>query len=113
MGKTRDINGLRIDLRAVIYRYQKWWIAHCLELDLVAEGATPIDAFRDLMELSASQVKAACKMGNLDSIFRSAPPEIWTMFSRARDLPRPGRAITEKRTSGSVTRFEAREAAFV
>ncbi|MGO8688871.1 MAG: hypothetical protein ACLQLG_04500 [Thermoguttaceae bacterium] len=98
---------MRLDLRAVIYRHQRWWIAHCLELDLVAEGPTPASAFQDLRELSTSQIEAAKKMGNLESIFRAAPPEIWAMFFRARRASLP---VKRKQTSGSVESFEAREA---
>ena len=109
MGKTRDRNGVRMDLRAVVYRHHKWWIAHCLELDLVAEGTTPENAIRDLIEISISQVEAATKIGNLESIFRAAPPEFWAMFSRAGDVP----PIKKKLASRSIERFEAREAVLV
>ncbi len=106
MVKTQDCGQVRIDLRAVVYRHHKWWIAHCLELDLVAEGTTPDKAIRDLFEISITQVETAAKTGNLETIFRAAPPEFWAMFSLSADA----RPIKKKLTSGSIERFEAREA---
>lgn len=108
MSKVSVRTDVRIDLRAVVYRHQKWWIAHCLELDLVAEGTTLAGALHDLMEICISQVETATKMGNLESIFRAAPPEFWAMFSRSgHSVP-----IEKRPASRSVESFEAREAVF-
>jgi hypothetical protein len=108
MAKSKAVEDVRVELRAVVYRHQEWWIAHCLELDLVSEGTTPENALRDLLEISIFQVETAQEMGNLESIFRPAPPEIWAMYSRAGNLP----PMKKKLTSRSIERFEAREAAF-
>jgi hypothetical protein len=94
----------RVDLRAVVYPHQDGWIAHCLELDLVAEGTSAAEALRDVMDLAAIQVDAAIDAGDLESIFRPAPPEVWAMFSRAGDT-----AAAPRRRPKSVARFEARE----
>ncbi len=97
----------RIPLRAVVYPHGKWWIAHCLELDLVAEGTTPESALQDLIDLSSVQIKMAVKNNDLRSAFSAAPPEIWAMFSRAKDRP------LKKKPTAPVERFEAREAVLV
>jgi hypothetical protein len=107
MAKAAAKQAFRIDLRAVVYPHGKWWIAHCLELDLVAEGRDPLSALKDLLELSATQVSAAMEAGDLQSIFRSAPPELWALFSRASDLPAASRL---RRLPQPLQRFEAREA---
>ena len=75
----------RIPLQAVVYPHGKWWIAHCLELDLVAEGKTAELALKDLIDISILQIKTAISNQDLMSVFRPAPPEIWAMFSRAKD----------------------------
>jgi hypothetical protein len=108
MAKAKAKKAFRIELRAVAYRHGEWWIAHCLELDLVAEGKTPKDAMKDVMDLCCTQIEAAMGSGDLQSIFRAAPPEIWAMFSRAEDAPFKG-----LREPSCVERFEAREAALV
>ncbi len=94
-------------LRAVVYQHENWWIAHCLEMDLVAEGKTPAAALNDLMDLSLTHIEIALEQGDLESIFRPAPPEIWRMFSTANEMP------IRRKPRWPVTRFEAREAAMV
>ncbi len=105
--KNNNSRELRLDLRAVIYRHGKWWIAHCLETDLVAEGNRPARALKELIELTATQIKAAMDSGDLESIFRPAPPEIWATFSFSREVELPPVRDALLR---SVGRFEAREA---
>jgi predicted RNase H-like HicB family nuclease len=97
----------RIQLRAVVYPHGKWWIAHCLELDIVAEGKSPESALQDLIDLSSIQIKTAIANQDLRSAFSAAPPEIWAMFSRAKDHP------VKKKPSGPVESFVAREAVLV
>ena len=104
MVKAKD-NGFRVALRAVVYRHHAWWIAHCLELDLVAEGKRPVEALNDLRDIAVTQVDLAAREGRLESIFRTAPPEIWAMFARAVDAP-----PLKKKSMKVVERFEAREA---
>jgi hypothetical protein len=103
-GKKPDC---RIPLQAVVYPHGKWWIAHCLELDLVAEGETPEAALQDLIDISVLQIKTAIKNHDLTSAFRPAPPEIWAMFSRAKDRP------VKKKPALPVESFEAREAVLI
>ena len=109
IGQVKKTNAreLRLDLRAVVYPHGKWWIAHSLEMDLVAEGEGPKQALRDLIELTATQIEAAMSSGSLESIFRPAPPEIWAMFSFSREVSLP---LVKPELWQSVDRFEAREA---
>jgi hypothetical protein len=93
-----------IPLRAVVYREGKWWLAHCLELDLVAEGATPDDALRDLTDLTILQIRTAQEDGNLEAVFRSAPAAIWRLFAMANP-----RSTGRRRLPKPIERFEARE----
>lgn len=75
---------LKLDLRAVGYREGKRWIAHCLELDIVAQGDTSEKALSNLAELCSTQIEAAIEEGDLRSIIFPAPPEIWQLFFLAR-----------------------------
>ncbi len=87
MKKNSARNGvahtISVDIRGVVYREGPWWIAHALELDLPAEGDTPEAAIRASIDLCAFQVAEAIKDGDLRSIFRPAPPELWELFARA------------------------------
>ena len=87
---------IRLTFRALIYRDDQWWIAHCLETDVVAEGQTPLRAFESLQSLTGFQIETALKEGNLQSIFHQAPPEILLAFATGYDRRfrrRPPKAI--------------------
>ena len=88
---------IRVTLRIVVYRESRLWLAHCLELDIVAEGTTSAAAVKDLLDLCLLQIDVAGEEGDLESIFRPAPPEIWKMFfmSQKRKMvkPPPGSAV--------------------
>jgi hypothetical protein len=103
MAKTKAKAAFRIALRAVAYQHGPWWIGHCLELDLVAEGKTPSGAIADVMDLASTQIAAALESGDIESVFRAAPPEIWAMFSVASDVH------VKHKPASPVERFEARE----
>lgn len=83
------MNNFRIALRGLVYREDKWWISHCLELDIVAEGDTSDDAVESCMRLCELQISEAIKTEDLDSIFRPAPPEYWRMYWQGVDVEVP------------------------
>ena len=93
---------VRLTLRALIYQEDDWWIAHCLEMDLAAEGTSPMKAFENLLSLTALQLDTAMEEGDLQSVFRSAPPEIFAQFAIGKD-----RTI-RRRPPKSVERFDVR-----
>jgi hypothetical protein len=103
---------LRIDLRVILYREDGKWLAHCLELDIVAEGATPQEAIEDIVDLCNLQVRTALEDGDLQSVFRPAPPEIWKMFfmgEEKKSASRLRKAASRVSPSRPVERFETRE----
>lgn len=66
-----------IPLHAVTYQDDGGqWIAHCLELDIAAEGATKKAAEQDLGDLCRLQVESA---DDVDSILRDAPHSLWDL----------------------------------
>ena len=109
---ARTGSNLRINLSAIVYQEDGVWIAHCLELDIVAEGADTNDAIRSLVSLCDLQIKTALEEGDLKSVFRPAPPEVWQMFSSGRVLAEKKRAQGRPRFEAPVDRFEARGLAF-
>ena len=64
-----------INLSAIVYCEDGVWLAHCLELDIVAEGTDLQDALRSLMSLCDLQITTALEEGDIAAIFRPAPPE--------------------------------------
>jgi hypothetical protein len=96
---TREV---RLTLRALIYRESDWWLAHCLELDLVAEGKSPQAAFDHLLEITNMQIVTAIEAGDLESIFRPAPPEIQATWATSHDR------IIRRKPPANVERFDVR-----
>ena len=72
----------RLILCALIYKDDDWWVAHCLQTDIVAEGNSPTKAFTNLQSLTAFQIETALESGDLQSIFHPAPSEIQAAFAR-------------------------------
>jgi hypothetical protein len=56
------------------------FVAHCLELDIVATAKTLDQVQKDIIDLIDTQVDYAFSNNNLENLFRSAPPEIWEIF---------------------------------
>lgn len=98
----KTMTQVRLTLRALVYRDDDWWVAHCLETDVVAEGATPIKAFENLQSLTDFQIETALEAGDLQSIFRQAPPEILAAFATGLDRH------FRRRPPRAVERFDAR-----
>lgn len=88
---------IRLDFQVLIYREAPFWIAHCLETDLVAEGETEAEAIDNLIAISNVQIQAALDEGDLASVFSPAPPEVWRMYAVAAEGPsrRPRKAIKQ------------------
>jgi hypothetical protein len=88
---------IRLDFRVLIYREEPYWIAHCLETDLVSEGKTVSQAIDGLVGISNVQIQAALEEGDLASVFSPAPPDVWRMYSIAAEGPsrRPRKAVKQ------------------
>jgi predicted RNase H-like HicB family nuclease len=72
---------MKLDFQVLVYPEDDWWIAHCLEMDLPAEGNTPDEAIQNLLDIARVQVEDALKHQNLTSIFSAAPAELWRQFA--------------------------------
>jgi predicted RNase H-like HicB family nuclease len=94
---------VRLILNVLIYRDDEWWVAHCLETDVVAEGDSPSKAFENLRGLTEYQIETALSEGDLESIFRPAPAETQRAFASAYDRP------FRRRPPQAVERFNVRE----
>ena len=63
-----------------IKRDEESYIAHCLELDIVATAPTLEQVKDDINSLIKTQVDFAFNNDNLDNLFHSAPKEVWQEF---------------------------------
>ncbi len=61
------------------------FVAHCMELDIVATGQSIDEATEDLIGLIIAQLQYAFSNDNLDHLYRPAPPEVWREFYLCRE----------------------------
>ena len=99
---VKPAESMRISLRAVVYRENGHWIAHCLEMDIVADAKTASQALRDLLDLCGLQIRVAWEEGDIDSVFRPAPAHVMRMFFMGRPMTAP------RQRAHPVTSMEAR-----
>jgi hypothetical protein len=71
----------------VLYREEDHWIAHCIEMDLVADGLTPTKAIQHLRRIIDFQISSVLLAGNLESLFSRAPSDIIAAFYDAIPWP--------------------------
>lgn len=74
----------KIKLNVVIYKEEDYFVAHCLQMDIVTTGETPEEAQKNMDDLIRVQVSTAFENDNLEHLFRSAPKEIWQRFIEAK-----------------------------
>jgi len=60
------------------------YLAHCLELDLVAEGSSRSMACEELLDVIDVQIRTCLQNDNLENLFFPAPKEVWQKLGRAR-----------------------------
>ncbi|MEN6357478.1 MAG: hypothetical protein ABFD83_10380 [Armatimonadota bacterium] len=53
------------------------YLAHCLELDLVAEGETLEQACHEIMNVIDVHVRTCIENDNMENLFFPAPKEVW------------------------------------
>jgi hypothetical protein len=60
------------------------WIAHCLELDIVATAQSLETLKGEMNDLILAQVDYAFSNDNLENLYRPAPAEVWKEFYQCR-----------------------------
>lgn len=67
----------------LVYREESYHLAHCLEFDLLAQGDTPDEAFRNLLDAIELQVEFTRDHNDLSNLVRPAPIEYWRLLTTA------------------------------
>ncbi len=80
------------ELHCIQYKDNNWYIAHCLELDLAAQGRSPQGARNTLADMIRDQVQFAVENDMMDSLFRPAPEKYWRQYHK----------ITAQKTKESI-----------
>jgi len=92
-----------IGLQVLVEKVDDRFVAHCLELDIVAEDETVDAVRRELEELVAAQFRFAIEHDNLENFYHPAPPEAWARFAQAssptREIPEWSEHLDLSRTT--------------
>jgi hypothetical protein len=76
----------RMPIRAVFYRENDRWFAHCLEMDLIGEGATKEEAVAQLDGVIRMQVEASIRSKNIRNLIQPADGKYFAMFAVGKDF---------------------------
>ena len=72
-----------LSLHAIVYPDTETgeFLAHCLELDLMASGSSAEEASSDLVDVVTAQIQYAFDHDNLDYLIHPAPADAWQRFT--------------------------------
>ncbi len=73
-----------VKLNVLIYHEEGEWVAHCLQMDLVATANSNREVEDNIIDLIKCQVIFAFQNDNLGFIFKPAPPEEWAKLQTAK-----------------------------
>ena len=74
---------MTLTVHLLLYLEETWYVAHCLEFDLVAQGETPLAAFRNVLDAIEVQAAYAQEMNDWSQLFVPAPAEYWRLLPTA------------------------------
>jgi predicted RNase H-like HicB family nuclease len=83
MAKISNESAMRFNV--LIKKVDGCYIAHCLELDIVATAKTKPQVCKDITDLVQAAVDYAFAHDNLDYLFRPAHPDVWKEFYECKD----------------------------
>ena len=75
----------KLHFDVIITQEEDGWLAHCLQLDIVATAKTLEKVRTDIIDLIVAQVSYAFEHNNIDNLFFPAPPEVWRKFTETVD----------------------------
>ncbi len=82
MGTSQE-NSMTFNI--LVKEEDNFYVAHCLELDIVATGKTPDDAKREIVALVCAQVDYAFSNDNIENLYHPAPKEVWEEFFKCKE----------------------------
>lgn len=91
------------EFSGVAYPEGDFWLAHCLQLDVVGQGDTPEAAAREMIDLTLFHLREALHDNDVKSTFRPAPVEIWYEYDDGRPMKSPRQTGISKRGMRDVS----------
>lgn len=76
--RTKKTPDIRLDI--LIKREEDYYLAHCLQFDIVATADTVTDVKRNIIDLCTAHIRFSYENDNMDYLFSPAPAEIWKEY---------------------------------
>ena len=76
----KSSKSLAMTFNVLVKEKDNTFVAHCLELDIVATADTVNQVKNDIISLIIAQIDYAFSNDNLENLFHSAPSEVWSEF---------------------------------
>ena len=64
----------------IVTKEETIFVAHCLELDIVATNKNYKTVTKDIIDLMKTQIDYAFSNDNLENLYHPAPAEVWKEF---------------------------------
>ncbi len=106
------MHGPSIKLNIVVYKEGEEWVAHCLQMDVVATNTTRDAVEKDILDLIKAQVTFAIENDNMGALFMPAPPEEWKRLELAVSCERKTIDIFASNTPSRPAHSKVREVEF-
>lgn len=69
---------IRLDI--LIVKEDNYFLAHCLQFDIVATNNTLKGVKKDIIDLCVAHINYSVENNNLDYLFSPAPKEVWAKY---------------------------------
>ena len=69
---------MRLDI--LIKKVEDYFLAHCLQFDIVATANTLTEVKRDIIDLCRAHIEYSYEYNNLEYLFSPAPKEAWAEY---------------------------------
>ena len=79
-------NEISIAVNILIKEEDGMFVAHCLELDIVAVAKTLDQVQEEIISLIRAQIDYAFSNNNLDNLYHPAPKEVWAELKKCKEL---------------------------
>jgi predicted RNase H-like HicB family nuclease len=70
----------KIRLDILIKKEENYFLAHCLQFDIVTTADTLKDVRKDIIDLCRAHIEYAHAHDNLEYLFSPAPKEVWAEY---------------------------------
>ena len=74
---------LPFPLHVAVYPEAEDWLAHCLKFDTVAQGETPEEARKGLLDAFDLLITDATEHADIQGLFRPAPSALWGKYANS------------------------------